>query len=179
MNDSFFAYLHRLELIAFFSGFPLIYAAVLLVAGNPQKRKEWKKTLVPLLSYSYALVATLYLGFEMRSLYPDYSIGNIKQFTTHPFLVIWGLMAILFWIPALAKRPILCLLHSLVFFILLIRDLVLFGYVSGADKSIVNNDMKLYTSSILLNIVSFIAVTSVYYLLRWFKSLRKSSRLVH
>ena len=26
MNDTFFVYLHRLELMAFFSGYPLIYA---------------------------------------------------------------------------------------------------------------------------------------------------------
>ena len=178
MNDSFFIYLHRLELIAFFSGYPLVYAAVHLIAGKPHNRNEWRKTIVSLLSYSYALVATLYLGFEMKSLYPDYSIENLKQFTTHPFLVAWGLLALLFWFAFFAKRPALTLAHSLVFFFLLINDLFFSEAVSSADKSLIRNDMELYTSSILLNIVSFTIVALICFLYRRFKLSWKSSRLL-
>ena len=178
MNDNFFVYLHRLELIAFFSGYPLVYAAVLLIAGNPYNRNEWRKTIVSLLPYSYALVVTLYLVFEIRNLYPDYSFENLKQFTTHPFLVIWAILAILFWIPFFAKRPIWTLLHSLVFFILLINDLFFSKAFSADDKNLIRNDMKLYTASILLNIISIISIAFIYFLFRWLRALRRSSRLV-
>ena len=109
MSDSFFFYLHRLELIAFFSGYPLIYATVLLIAGMRRSRTELKKKLVALLPFSYALVGTLYFGFELMNLHPNYSTENFREFARHPFLAVWGLLAMLFWIPALAKRPILSL----------------------------------------------------------------------
>ena len=176
MGDSFFFYLHRLELIAFFSGYPLIYATVFLIAGNRRSRTELKKKLVALLPFSYGLVGTLYFGFELMNLQPNYYVDNFQAFTQHPFLALWGLLAILFWIPALAKRPILSLMHSLVFFILLIKDLVYFRPVPGSDTSMVSNDMKLYTYSLFLHIFSFITVALVYFLARWYKSFRKSAR---
>ncbi len=176
MGDSFFFYLHRLELIAFFSGYPLMYATVLLIGGMRRSRTELQKKLVALLPFSYALVGTLYFGFEMMNLYPNYSIDNFREFWEHPFFAVWGLLAMLFWIPALTKRPILSLMHSLVFFILLVRDLVYFRPVPGADTSMVSNDMKLYTYSLFLHIIAFITVALVYFLLRWYKGFRKSTR---
>jgi|SRR5688572_1680857 len=177
MNDSFFFYLHRLELIAFFSGYPLIYATVLLIEGKRRSRTELKKrTFSSLLPFSYALVGTLYFGFQLMNLYPNYSPDNLREFTQHPFLVVWALLAMLFWTPALAKRPILSLLHSLVFFILLVRDLFYFRPLAGADRSMVSNDMKLYTYSLFLHIASFITVILVYFLLRWYKAFRKPTR---
>jgi hypothetical protein len=175
MGDSFFFYLHRLELIAFFSGYPLMYATVLLIGGMRRPVNELKKKLVALLPFSYALVGTLYFGFELMNLPANYSTDNFREFAQHPFLAIWGLLAILFWIPALARRPFISLMHSLVFFILLIKDLFYFRPGPGADTSMVSNDMKLYTYSLFLHITSFITVTLIYFLLRWYKSIRKSS----
>jgi len=178
MGDSFFFYLHRLELIAFFSGYPLMYALVVLIGGMRRPGTELQKKLVALLPFSYALVGTLYVGFELMNLYPNYYIDNSRAFTEHPFLAIWGLMAMLFWIPAIAKRPILSLLHSLVFFILLIWDFFYFRPGPGADNSMVRNDMKLYTYSFFLHIITFITIALIYFLLRWYKSFRKSTRSV-
>ena len=79
MNDSFFEYLHRLELMAFFSGYPLIYLLVFFIAGNKRSESRLKGKVFGLLPYSYALVGTLYLGLQLRSLYPVYSLENIKQ----------------------------------------------------------------------------------------------------
>lgn len=173
----FFFYLHRLELIAFFSGYPLIYATVFLIEGKRRSKIELKKgTFTSLLPFSYALVGTLYFGFELMNLYPNYSYDNIREFAQHPFLVVWGLLAMLFWIPAIANRTILSLMHSLVFFILLVRDLFFFRPVAGADRSMVSNDMKLYTYSLFLHIFAFITVALVYFLLRWYKSFRKPTR---
>jgi len=175
MGDSFFFYLHRLELIAFFSGYPLMYATVLLIGGMRRPGTEMQKKLVALLPFSYALVGTIYFGFELMNLHPGNSIDNFRDFSQHPFLAIWGFLSILFWIPALAKRPIISLMHSLVFFILLIKDLFYFRPGPGTDTSMVSNDMKLYTYSLFLHIIAFITVTLIYFLLRWYKSIRNSS----
>ncbi len=79
-----------------------------------------------------------------------------------PYLQIWGLLSILFWIPALGKKAGLSLLHSLVFFFFLVRDLVL--QFSSADKDIVKNDMKIYTDSLLLNLGALILIVLISFL---------------
>lgn len=175
MNDNFFSYLHRLELIAFFSGYPLIYAIVFLIAGNCILKDKLREKITSLLPFAYALIGTLYLGFQLKILYPNYSIGYLSESIHHPFLVLWGISAILFWIPAIAKKIVISLLHSFVFFFLLLKDIFFQSSVSGVDKTIVRNDMKLYTTSLLLNAGAIIAITLIYFFLLRLKVYKKSS----
>ena len=151
--DNFFAYAQKLELLAFFSGYPLIYAIIFFIAGNEQSKNNFKRTIISLLPFAYALVGTLYLVLQFKNLYPDYSFEKIRLSIQHPYLMTGGLHSILFWIPALAEKTALSLLHSLVFFFFVIRDLAL--QLSGSiENDIVRNDMKIYTASLLLNFVS-------------------------
>ena len=154
MEDTFFAYLHRLELMAFFSGYPLIYAIVFFIAGNQPSKNKLKGRLFFLLPFSYALVGTLYLGLQLKNLYPDYSFGNIALTMQDPILIIWGLLSLLFWIPVFRKKPVVTLLHSLVFFFFLLRDLFQHTFYQ-VDKTVVRNDMNIYTNSLLINISAF------------------------
>jgi hypothetical protein len=163
MDDNFFTYLQRLEMIAFFSGYPLFYAVILSVAGKKQARNDYKDKAVSLLPYTYALVATLYLGFQLKNLYPDYSIENIQLAMGQPFLETWALLALLFWIPAIAKKPVFSLLHSLVFFLFLIKDLIVHSS-SGGDPHVIKNYMKVYTDSLLVNVFAFITVAIICFL---------------
>ena len=177
MDNNFFEYLQQLELLAFFSGYPLIYAVTLFITGNKQLQNNFKNRIVSLLPLSYALVGTLYLGLQLKNLYPDYSIENIKLTIQQPGLIIWGLLSILFWIPSIAKKSVLSLIHSLVFFFFLVRDLFLQISASSADKNIVRNDMKIYTVSLLLNLRAFafiILLSSLF--TRYKKRLRPYSR---
>ena len=135
MDNSIFAYLQQLELMAFFSGFPLIYAIVLYITGTLTEKNIFKIRLVSCLPFAYALVGTLYLGLQLRNLYPYYSVENIKQAMQQPWLIIWGLLSLLFWIPAIGKKKILSLLHSLVFFFFL-------GIISKRLPSISNNRLR-------------------------------------
>lgn len=137
--------------MAFFSGYPLIYAVTLFFAGDQKAGSNFRGRLVRFLPFAYALAGTLYLGLQVRNLYPDYSIENIKLSILHPYLMIWGLLSILFWIPRLSKKPVISLLHSFVFFFFLLKDLYLQLVTTGADKNIIRNDMKIYTDSLLLN----------------------------
>ena len=169
MDNNFFAYLQQLEMMAFFSGYPLLYAIIIFISGNKQAKPGTKKRIASLLPFAYALVGTLYLGLQLKNLYPDYSFENIKGTFEHPFLVIWGLLSILFWIPALSKKTVLSLIHSLIIFFFLVRDLFLQSTTSSADKNIVRNDMKIYTDSLLLNLGAFAFIVLLFFLYTFYK----------
>ena len=167
MDDSFFSYLQRLELLAFFSGYPLLYAIVVFIAGKERSETAIKGRIVSMLPYGYALVGTLYLGLQIRNLYPDYSFENIKLTIQDPFLISWGLLSIFFWIPVVSKKPVVSLLHSLVFFFFLIKDL----FIHSTDKSVIRNNMNIYTTSLLINIAAFAFLVLLSFLFNALKKL--------
>ena len=171
MENSFFAYLQQLELMAFFSGYPLLYALIFFVAGNKQSGNNLKKRIISALPYVYPVLGTLYLGLQLKNLYPDYSFENIKQTMQHPGLITWGLLSILFWIPALGKKTFLSLIHSLVFFFFLARDLFLQLTSSSAagDNSVIKNDMNVYSNSLLLNTGIFVFILLLSFLFSLYK----------
>jgi hypothetical protein len=160
MDDSFFIYLEQLELLLFFSAYPLIYLFIRAIAETGPAKKIFKKNISTLLPYAYALVGILYLGFLLKSFYPDYSFSHISASTKIPALKIWGLLSILFFIPVFAKKPVYSLLHSLVFLFFILRDLYLYLFKT-VDKSVLKNDMNLYSYSILLNIAAFLLVIAI------------------
>lgn len=165
MGTVFFAYLQQLEAMAFFSGYPLVYVVVVFISGNERLRENTKKKLILNLPYAYACIGVLYWGLQLKNLYPDYSIEHISQSIQQPFLVFWGLCSVLFMIPVLGKITTLSLLHSLVFFSFLLKDIVLQSITSSADKNIVRNDMKIYTDSLLLNWGVFVLITLAFFLI--------------
>lgn len=170
--DNLSAYLERLELIAFFSGFPLLYAFVLFLAGPAGNRSPFKQRVYSLLPYGYALAGLSYLGFALNNWYPNYSPGFIWNDMQMPFLKTWAFLSILFFIPALAKKPIFCLIHSLPFFYLVIRDL--FG--RGGDAHVVSNDMKLYTDSLLIQTGALLALFIIVVIYRHLRQYRLLAR---
>ena len=168
MDFSFDAYLEKLEMIAFFAGFPMIYAIVVLVAGG-LKNPLNKDRLTALLPYSYALVGVLYLGYFLRNLYPDYSFTHINASIFHPVLKIWAFLTLLFWIPWFNRKPIFSLLHSLVFFFLIAKDLIAYRFFSETDPYMIKNQMKVYTDSLLLNAGAFVVLLLIYVMIKRFK----------
>ena len=174
MDTNFFKYLQQLEMMAFFSGFPLVYAIVIVAAGVLEKNPGLKKKLISLLPYSYAIVGTLFIGLQIRNLYPNYDFDNIKNSIFHPFLFLWASLSILFWLPAINKKTVLSLIHSLVFFLMLLKDLFKsISQPSAEDKSIVRNDMKIYTDSLLLNAGAyFLTILILFFLIPLIKKLK-------
>ncbi|MFS8082327.1 MAG: hypothetical protein ACMG51_02655 [Ginsengibacter sp.] len=157
MGNSFFAYIQQLELMAFFSGYSLLYAIILILAGNKESRNNFRNRVVCALPLAYALVGTLYLGLQIKNFYFNYSSGNIIQVIHYPYLMIWGLLSILFWIPLFRKKVGFSLLHSLVFFFILVKDISM-QIFSSVDENILKNDMRIYTVSFLLNLASIILI---------------------
>ena len=168
MGNSFFAYIRLMELMAFFSGYTLLYAVTFLIFGNQQSKNNFNRMMVSLLPSSYALIATLYSGLQLKYLFHDVVSGNIKSIMGQPFLAIWGIIAMLFWIPAVARRTSLSLMHSLLFFFFLVRDLYRHFFAS-ADKDILRNDMKIFTLSLLLNLATFGLILLIFYVITLIK----------
>jgi hypothetical protein len=164
MDNSFFAYLQQLEMMAFFSAYPLLYAIINVIDGS--SKREALKKISSLLPYAYALVGTLYLGFQLKNFYPDYSVEHIKAETQQPLLHIWALLSILFFIPALAKKSMISLFHSFLFFSFLLRDMFSQLFGSATDKNILKNEMKVYTDSLLLNLGAFIFIVLLFFLFK-------------
>ncbi len=169
------SYLQRLEIMAFFSGYPLLYLVILSYAGKEELRTITKKRLISLLPFAYGLIGILYLGLQLRNLYPDYSIRHITSAIQNPFLAGWGLLSIFSFIPVLNKKPVICLLHSLVFFYFLLKDLYIQIISTSAEKSILKNDINVYSDSILLNIAAFAIMAILYFL---FLSVRKKTKSI-
>ncbi len=174
MDKSLDIYFERLEYIAFFSGFPLLYAVVFVLAGSSQNRAGIRARLVSSLSYAYATVGLLYWGYFIKSLYPDYSFRHILDSVHQPFLKIWALLSLLIWIPAINKRFVISLLHSLVFMYILCRDLIQQAFSPNGDRYVIRNDMKLYSDSLLLNTGVLLIVLLLAYLISGIKKPRKS-----
>jgi hypothetical protein len=165
--DQLESYFERLELLGFFSGFPLVYLFVSLLGGKRNDGTRSAKT-VKLLPYAYALVGLLYFGYILRELYPDYSSGHISSSIQHPFLKIWAVSSLLFWIPFFSKRTYLSLMHSLVFMYLLLKDIFRYTFLSNMERYSLKNDMNVYTDSLLLNAGAFLVILLVVFIFRRF-----------
>jgi hypothetical protein len=164
MDNGFFDYLQQLELIAFFSGYALLYTMMLFFAGKATSKKSVVGRIAILLPFAYALVGTLYLGLQLKKAYPDYSIKNLNVTIQWSYLVIWALLSLLFWIPWLARRPILSLLHSGVFFFLFARTIFLHSVGAGRDTLTLHNELSVYTDSLFINGLALGAILTVYFL---------------
>ena len=175
--DSFFAYTEWIELETFFSGYLLVYAIIYLFSSKRPATNSAKSRLLPKLPLAYALVGTLYLGLQLKNAYPDYNIDHLIADAQLPFLKIWALLSILFWIPLFRKKPVFSLLHSSVFFFLLMRSLYLYLFTSAADNDMVRNSMKIYSVSILLNLAALVLITLISLLIGRFKRRNGSNRI--
>jgi hypothetical protein len=169
MDDSFLASMQKLEAMAFFSGYALVYTVTHFFSGNPALKRQFIGRIVSLLPFSYALTGTLFLGFQLRKLYPDYSLEHIRLTIQQPFLLIWGLLSITFWIPAFNRRGVLSLIHSCLFFYFLVSDLFIQLITPSADNNIIKNDMKVYAASVVLNLGALGFLTMLFMLNTFYK----------
>ena len=164
MDRSIFTYIEQLEMLVFFSGYPLVYYLVRFFIRHASLKNVSVPALVSILPSAYALIGTIYLGFQLKDLYPVYTIENIRHRIHQPYLIFWTLLSLLFWIPTVSKRQILSVLHSLVFFFIIVKDLYFQLAGLNSDRNILKNDMKLYTVSIFLNLAAFILIFLSYYI---------------
>ncbi len=161
MDNSFFAYLQQLELLVFFSGYPFLYLLIGSLKSIKFVNPEFRKDINQLLPYTYAFAGVIFIGFELKNLYPDFSFNNISQRIQEPFWYVWGILSLLFWIPRINKIPTLSFLHSLFFLYLFVRIFKKFTSEMNTDHSFQANNMRVYTISLLL----YLTILFVFYFL--------------
>jgi hypothetical protein len=166
--------MEQLEMLVFFSGYPLVFYLVRFLARRASLKNVSAAALVSILPFAYALIGTIYLGLQLKNLYPVYTIENIRHRIQQPYLFIWALLSLLFWIPAISKKQILSVFHSLVFFFTIVKDLYFQLAGLNSDRNILKNDMNVYTVSIFLNLAAFIILSLPYYILSQRKKYPKS-----
>jgi hypothetical protein len=166
MDSSFIVYIQKLELIAFFSGYPVIYAIFLFVDAE-HTFHFFKKSLLSFLPLAYALMGTFFLGLQLKKLYPHYTFQTITQTNALPYLTVWGLLSLLFWLPAFSKKSWLALLHSFIFFLLLLQDFFPQLITPYSNNDNLNNEMKMYIFSLLLNLGAVAVVMLTYFVYFW------------
>jgi len=173
MANEMISYLQQLEILAFFSGYPLLYAVVAYLKSTTKINSSIKNPAFILLPFAYAIVGILYAGLQLRNLYPDYSIRHISSEIQIPFYVLWASLSLLFFIPFFSKRPVISLLHSLVFFYLIVKNFYSQLASAEPDRNILRNFMNVYFDSILLNTAILIVLLIIYYAIRFLR--RRSS----
>ena len=163
-------------MFAFFAGYPLVFYVIYFFARKTLQRPAFKNRAIYLFPLAYALVGSLYWGLQLRNWYPDYQIKSIVSNTYYIYSKTWALLAIIFWIPFFFKRPFLSVLHSLVFFILLLRDIFSQLFFHDRDVLTLRNEMKVYTDSLLLNVCAVLMISMVYLPILRLKQTGKSFR---
>lgn len=161
MKETLEGYIEWVELMTFFPGYLVIYAFFFLLAGTKQGNELIGKKIMPLLPVSYALVAVLYWGLMLKNAYPEFEISAGMGPLSHPFLKMWGLLAIFGWIPFLFKRPVFSLIHSFVFFVLLLINLLKTPVDKITGENSRQNDLRILGASIGINLVALFIVTGI------------------
>jgi len=175
MGNDLMAYIQKLELFGFFSGYCLIYTIISFSKStNNGNAHTLLQKLVILLPYGYGLTATLYLGMSITNISANFSMRNFNEQFRLPFLQIFALLAVFFWIPFISKKTILSLLHSLVFFFVLVKDIFIQLKLPQGTE-IIRTDMKVFTDSLLLNLITLIFVALMYFFFIYFVRSKKSS----
>lgn len=153
-----------MEILAFFSGFPLVYILVKTIVQLPVVRSTLKVRMLQVLPFSYAFVGLLFVGLELKNNYPDLHIQILWSHILNPFLYFWGLISLFFLHPFFRSVPQWSFFHSLVFFFLILQNIFL-----GVNNQLVNGDslhnsLKIYSISLLLNAASFIVSFLLFFL---------------
>lgn len=175
MGNDLMAYIQKLELFGFFSGYCLIYTVISsLKTTNNGNGHTLMQKLAIVLPYAYALTSTLYLGMIIKNISLNYSSPNLKEQFHVPFLQMLALFAVLFWVPFFSKKKVLSFLHSLVFFFFMLKDVFIQLNVPQGREGI-QTDMKVFTDSILLNIITLIFIALTYFFFSYFLGSKKSS----
>jgi len=141
-------YLQLLEILAFFSGYPMLYILVKYLHQFKGLQRLTQHALA-VLSYAYGVVGLLFLGLQLKTISLN---ADLSQFQ-HPYLVIWGILSSVFVFPQFSKKSNFSFLHSLVFFVILISKIIFQDYSQEEKSQVISNYMTIYSISLGLNLL--------------------------
>lgn len=175
MGEGFIAYIERIELIGFFSGYPVVLVLLNMLLKRRFSRQVLSMRIRSALPAVYPLLATLYTAMLIKSLYPSYTVQNLLNTFSITPLRIWAITALIFWLPYLKKRISILVVHSAVFLGLLGYD-VWTNIRNHATLEMLQNDIRIFGISILLSTVMLLLVTVFIFILQRLFSLRGNNR---
>jgi hypothetical protein len=156
MND-LNTYIEKLELIAFFSAFPLVYLLVQILVRDILPQKTWLSNIFKRLPITYALVSFLFLGMKMNQMIQShffyFNYSNLIS-----YLEIWAYSGVLFFVPSIGSKPKWSLIHSIPFISLILFDIAAF-FLKKVGNDVLQNEMRLYFTSTILYVVVTLITT--------------------
>lgn len=148
MDNSFVSLLQLLEILAFFSGFPMIYLLVKYLDQYKGMQRFTQKA-IPILPVAYGILGILFVGLELKNLLIDFNLARFE----HPYLIVWGISSLLFLFPFFSKQPYWSFCHSLVFLLILVEKIIFEDFAPEGKAQQIKNYMTIYSISLALNLV--------------------------
>ena len=159
MGDSLIKYVEWVEVQTFFSGYILVYVLVLWGNNYLHLTRFFKNNLLKKLPLAYALTGTFYLCFQLKNAVPDFELH-------FSFLKVWGFISVLFWIPALQRKPVYSVLHNSIFFLLMLYDSCVQLFSPSGSSNYAVNNMKIYLISFLINLTTIMIIYVIFLILK-------------
>ena len=162
--NNFFTYIDKLELIAFFSAFPLFYFLIISFYTKPLTAKfKFLKSIPTLISNTYATMTVLYMGMKLNQLYLQNTFATIQiQYLTTIFILkCWTVFGFLFFFNFFRTKPLIALAHSSIYFLILFIDFFQY-YNRQIDIEVFHNEMRLY----IIGFIAYITILSILLIIR-------------
>ncbi len=156
MDNSFVSLLQLLEILAFFSGYPMIYLLVKYLDQYPGMQRFSQKA-ISVLPLVYGILGLLFVGLELKNLLIDFNLARFE----HPYLISWGISSLLFLFPFFSKRPYWSFWHSLVFLLILVEKIIFGDFAPEGKAQQIKNYMTIYSISLALNLVLLLLTLAV------------------
>jgi hypothetical protein len=146
--------LEKLELLGFFSGFPLLYLIFTFFADLANSIAWLKPQKIEVtLARAYNMVGLLYFGFVCKQVFLAADASAV--FSSLLYLKVIGLLAAFAFLVPSHHRLMVVLLHSLCYFSLLAADLINYLSRSISDE-VVHNALSMLGTSTLLHLTTII-----------------------
>ena len=149
-----FSYFEKLELIAFFSAFPMFYVLVHFVSNDLNIKKRWVANMPKTMPLTYAIITLLYLGMKIHQMFEVHSL-NLDWGNMLAYFKIWVVLGLLFFLPYFREKKSWSLLHSLPFTIIILVDFARF-YNHQVSQDYIHNEMRLYFTSFMIAMSVFV-----------------------
>lgn len=152
MENSLQEYLIQIELMGFFSGYVMIYLLVKTFCNSHHKYGSLFSAINKALPYAYGITGLLYLGFLLKNMYPNYTGEYVELMFKQHYIRVIALLSLLCWLPLFRKNAFWSAIHSLIFFLFIVKDIAWYFIYKTVQPETIQNDMTVFFSSLLLNL---------------------------
>jgi hypothetical protein len=162
MDDLCF-YIAKLELIAFFSAFPMFYFLIKVFNSRKNIEKyEWIGEFSVSIVSVYVVLVLLYIGMILNQVYLQSSLSYLNFSNSILYLKCWIFLGIFFLFKPFKLKPKWTLLHSLPFTIIVFIDFISF-FLKETPIEVIRNEMQLYFMGFFASILLFLLLSSFNY----------------